>query len=440
MTEELESLTAIVTTDIAGITRGRFVATKRLDKVAVSGSGWTPANISITPFGGIADPNPFGSAGDLKIMPDLDARFRTSQTGASMPFDMVPGNIVNLDGSPWPCCTRTMLRDAIARLHEFAGLSIIAAFEQEFQIFGADFPPAHVMSMAALRRAGPFAPMLMTGLEEAGVEPEMILAEYGSDQFEVTHGPAPALVAADRAVAIREITREIAENLGWKASFAPKTQADGVGNGVHIHFSLIDGGGHPVAYDPSSPGNLSSIAGSFCAGIVRHLPALTAFTAASVPSYYRLQPHHWSAAYTWLGEKDRESTLRICPVSTVGGKDPARQYNIEYRAADATANPYLALAVIIQAGIEGIIANLPAPEIFSGDPALLGEVEREEKGLLRLPGSLEDALQAFEADEIVKNWFQPLFISTYLGEKRAEIQSLDGKNAQQICDLYRTLF
>ncbi|MCK0198236.1 glutamine synthetase family protein [Ancylobacter sp. 6x-1] len=433
-------LTSIVTTDFAAITRGRPVPHKRLGSYAAAGVGWVPANVALTPFNIIADPNPFGSAGDLRIRPDLDAVYRTAATGAPTPLGLAMGTLVELDGAPWCCCSRTILADALAALEAATGLRLLATFEQEFQIVGAGLPPAHAFSPAALRRADPLGGQILAALTEAGVEPEMVLAEYGADQYEVTHAPTHALAAADRAVAIREIVREIIANRGWHASFAPKTSPTGVGNGVHIHVSLVDDTGAPVGYDPSAPGGLSAINASFLAGILRHMRAITVLTAASLPSYYRLQPHGWSAAWTWLGDRDREASLRICPLVRLAGKDPARQFNVEYRAADATANPYLALAALVRAGLEGLKAKLPPPPIFSGDPALLEESERARLGLARLPGSLEEALAVFEADETVRSWFHPLFVETYAAVRRQELAILAGKSPEDVCALYRDLY
>lgn len=440
MTTPVESLVAVVTTDLAAITRGRSVAESRLDKVAATGVGWVQANLSLTPFNSIVVPNPWGSSGDLRLIPDLEARFRTTLTGSPTPFDMVAGNIVELDGTPWLGCTRTMLIDALAELKAVTGLSLTGAFEQEFQIAGADFAPAHSFSLTALRRADPFAPTLMAALEEAGVAPEVIIAEFGDEQFEVTHAPADALAAADRAVAIREITRELARNSGWHATFAPKSTPDGVGNGVHIHFSFTDATGKPVTYDAGKPGGLSDIAGAFCAGVLKHLPAITALTASSLPSYYRLKPHSWSSSYTWLADRDREASLRICPIVTIGGRDPSRQYNIEYRAADATANPYLSLAAIVRAGLEGIKAGLATPPLVTGDPEEMTDAEKAKLGLKRLPDSLPAALDTLLADETVKGWFAPAFVETFVGVKRHEMERLANLDPAGVCDLYRKLY
>ncbi|MES0034946.1 glutamine synthetase [Mesorhizobium sp. M0046] len=435
----VEPLVAVVTTDLSAITRGRSVVESKLQKIAATGVGWLQANLSLTPFNSIVDPNPWGSSGDVRLVPDLNARFRTALTGSATPFDMVAGNIVELDGSPWVGCTRTMLKDALAELKTAAGLSVVAAFEHEFHIEG-DFVPAHSMSFAALRRADPFAANLMAALEEAGVAPEVVIAEFGTDQFEVTCEPADALAAADRAVAIREIAREVARTAGWRASFAPKIAPDAVGNGVHIHFSFVDQAGKPATYDPARPGGLSSQAASFCAGVLRHLPGITAMTAASVSSYYRLKPHSWSSSYTWLADRDREASLRICPTVTIGGRDPARQYNIEYRAADATGNPYLSLAAIVRAGLEGLKAELPAPPLVTGDPTQMSVAERKKLGLVRLPETLPAALEALVADKTVTGWFAPVFVETFVGLKRHETERLAGLDPVAVCDLYRTLY
>lgn len=440
MSGKIAPLANVVTTDLAAITRGRPVTEERLQKAAKTGFGWVPANLCITPFNGIPADNPWGSAGDVRLVPDLSARFVTSSTGAETPLDLVMANIVELDGSPWADCTRTILKDTLAALKQATGLSVTAAFEQEFLLHPATPDPsripAHAFSVEAIRGAGLFGPRLSACLEEAGVEPEMVLAEYGNEQFEVTHAPTDALAAADRAVVIREVTREVARNLGRRASFAPKPVLDAVGNGVHIHFSLAGADGKPATYDAGKPGGLSAVAASFCAGVIKHLQALTVLTASSPPSYYRLAPHNWSSSYTWLGERDREATLRICPVVSIGGRDPSAQYNVEYRAADATANPYLALAGIVRAGLAGIEAGLAAPPIVSGDPTLMSPAELDAKGLRRLPETIEAALAALDADAVLKGWFPQQLIDSFVSVKRAEIALMNGKDKAAICTAY----
>ena len=438
--DALEPLCTIVTTDLSAITRGRPVPARDLDASATTGVGWVPANASLTAFGAIADPNPWGSQGDLHILPDLEARYRTGLTGAPTPFDMVMGNLVTPDGAPWAACTRTVLRDALEDFRVATGLTLIASAEHEFTLTGHAWPQAHPFAFDALRRTGAFAPHLYAALAEAGVGPEMVLPEYGTDQFEVTCRPAPALAAADRAVAVREIVREVARESGLRACFSPKTVPGAVGNGVHLHVSFRDATGLPATYNPAGPGRLARPAAQFCGGILDHLPAVTALMAPSVLSYLRLKPHNWSSAYTWLGDRDREATLRLCSGPTIGGRDPAESFNIEYRAADATANPYLALAAIVRAGLDGIGRGRAAPSVVSGDPAAMSAAQRQALGLARLPETLEQALDALAGDPVAQGWFPSALLETFVGIRRAEIEKLRDVDDAELCAFYKALY
>jgi glutamine synthetase len=433
-----DPLVTLVTTDYAGITRGRSIAAK--DYKPGKTLGWVPANISLTPFDLIAEPNPWGSVGDLRLVPDRQARYRVRPEGSATDLDMVMSDITNLDGSPWVCCPRTFLKLALADLKRETGLSLVASFEHEFQILDANWRDAPAFSLQALRRADPFASTLMAALRVAGLEPEVFIAEYGKDQYEVSLAPSDGVTAADRAVALREITRELTRNMGWRASFAPKTVTDGVGNGVHMHFSFKDAKGKPALYDAKNPGCVSDVGGSFVAGIIRHMPALIAFTAPSPISGLRLQPHHWSSSYTWFGNQDREASLRICPVPRIGKNDPAKTFNIEYRPADATACPHLALGVMVRAGLEGIRAKLPAPPLHAGDPTKLDDAEQSKLGLHPLPSSLPKALETFLADPIVTAWFNPVAIETYVGMKRMEMKLAGDKVDDAMCQRYAEIY
>lgn len=433
-------LLALVTTDFAGITRGRALAAAEWQPGQRKSLGWVPANMSLTPFDAIADPNPWGSTGDLRLLGDDDARYRLALPGSATPLDLMMADITELDGTPWALCPRSLLKSALADLKSETGLTLLASFEHEFQILDANWPAAPAFSLQALRRADPFGPAVMAALQDAGLHPEVFIAEYGTDQFEVPIAPAPGLVAADRAVVLREVIRELARNRGWRATFAPKTAVEGVGNGVHLHFSFMNADGHPATYDATRPGHVSGAAGAFVAGILAHLPALTAFTAPSPISCLRLQPHHWSSSYTWFGDRDREASLRICPVQTITGADPARAFNIEYRPLDATACPHLALAVIVRAGLEGLRAKLPAPPLFSGDPEALTTTERTRLGLHRLPLSLEAALKALAADPVVTGWLSPLAMETYTGMKAAEMRLAGPLLDDALCKRYAGIY
>lgn len=436
-----EPLVMLTVMDYAGMARGRGVPRRAYETSKDTRTcGWVPANMSLTTFDIIADPNPWGSRGDLRLKPDNDARFTCWPTRAASPLDMVMSDMVELDGAAWECCPRSFLKSALAEFKQLTGCEFIASFEQEFQVLGADWPAASSFGLSALRRADPFGPEVTAALAQCGIPLEMFVAEYGKDQFELTTPPTDGLMAADRAIVIREVVKEIAHLHGWRASFAPKTSVAGVGNGVHIHFSFAGPKGKPAGFDARKPGRMSDLAAAFAGGVLRHLPALIAFTCASPISGLRLKPHNWSSSYTWLGEKDREATLRICPAVSIGGKDPAKQYNIEFRAGDATVSPHLALAVLIRAGIEGIRAGLAAPPIFSGDPESISAREREALGLKRLPDTLELALDCLDADCTVKGWFTPEALETYTGMKRMELKLCEGLDAEALCQRYATIY
>ncbi|WP_429820040.1 glutamine synthetase family protein [Ensifer sp. B1-9] len=436
---ELTELATFVTTDIAGITRGRSFAAAQIDDYLRKGVGWVPANLALTPFDLIAENNPWGSAGDLRLMADPTSKARVTCLPDETPLHFYHSDITDLQGNAWDCCVRSFLKQTLKEYEE-VGLKVISAIEQEFQLLGVDWPDAPSFGLRAQRRAEPFGSLLMTALQEAGAEPEMFLPEYGKDQFEITCRPADALTAADRGATIRAITKEVAALFGWNASFAPKTASNGVGNGVHLHVSFTDLDGNPVTFDASRPGRLSKVAGSFAAGVVKHLPALTAFTAPSVLSYMRLVPHHWSAAYTCLGEKNREATLRICPTLDLPGSNPAKQFNMEYRAADACASPHLSLAVLLKAGLEGIRAGLEQPPLINSDPSDFSDEDQKTLGIRRLPSSLQEALDTLAADPVVTGWFSRDFLDCYMAMKRKEIEIVDGLSPEELCARYAAVY
>jgi glutamine synthetase len=421
--------------DIAAQVRGKGFPAKDLDARMVKGIGWTPTNIAISAFGPIGD-SPFGSFGDLILMPDAETKVRVEFGDGSPPEHFFLCDVLNTDCTPWDCCPRTFLKRALEALANESGLRVVAALEQEFVYSGAEANAASAYSLGSVRRHGEFGAAFLHALRMAGVDVDSYLPEYGRQQYEVTYRPSDAVRAADHAVIVREIARATAHRLGHKASFAPMAAADGIGNGVHIHMSLWDRDGRPVTYDAKAPYGLGAVAGQFVAGILGHMPALCAITAPSLVSYLRLTPHLWSASYSNLGYRDREAGVRIAPVFQTPGANAAEQYNVEYRAADAAANPYLALAVLVHAGLEGIRQRLPAPQAMESDTTTLTPEELRARGIVRLPQSLAEALDALEDDAVVRGWFPPPLLEAYLRYKRWEIGYLGNLPPDEQCRRY----
>ncbi|MDA8201993.1 MAG: glutamine synthetase [Chloroflexi bacterium] len=428
-------LTFIATCDLVALTRGRSMRTDDYPMRRTAGVGWVPADLALTTFGDIASPNPFGSLGDLRLVPDDAARITLPAIAGRPETDVVLACIAEEDGRAWRCDPRTALVDALATLDE-AGLRLVASFEQEFTLSGPALEPrgAPPFSLEAHRAAEPFGTELVHALQTQALAPETWLPEYGDGQYEITLAATDGLAAADRAILVRALVRDLAAARGLRRSFAPLVAPDAVGNGVHIHLSLWDRAGRPVTLDPS--GALTGPAGSFAAGVVAHAPGILAWAAPSVISSLRFGPHHWSSAAAFVGRQNREAMLRICPMPTLGGGDPLRAANLEFRACDATANPWLALAAIVRAGVDGLREELPAPHVLEGELEDVPEHERARLGIVPLPGDLESALAALEADEVACGWFDPDLLATHVAIRRTELELLRDVSPAERCERY----
>jgi glutamine synthetase len=436
-------LVALVCCDLGAIVRGRSLPASANDAHLAQGVGWVPANHALTPLGTLAEPNPFGSTGDLRLLPDLQTRVCVRPTGgedddAAGALELLLCDITEADGGPWVCCTRSFLRGALEDLHAETGLRVEASFEHEFQLlYGARGAPA--FSLQAQRSAEPFASRVFAALREAGAVPQRFMAEYAEHQFEIPVAPAEGVSAADRAVVLREVVREVARRCGTRATFAPLLDPAQAGNGVHIHLSLLDGDGVAALYDATQPACLSELGASFAAGVLRHADALSAICAPSPLSAERLSPHRWSAGAACLGLRNRETLLRIPALFSALG-DRAAQLRLEYRGADATANPYLSLGALVLAGLQGVREGLAAPPILDRDPAQLDETEAVRFRVGGLPGSLHDAMQALANDDIARGWMGALMYEAYVAVKREQIEAARGQELSELCASYGAIY
>jgi glutamine synthetase len=431
-------LVALVCCDLGAIVRGRSLPASELAASRECGVGWVPANHALTPLGTLAEPNPFGSTGDLRLIPDLDTHARVQAPAAGGALELVLCDIAETDGRVWECCPRSFLRTGVEELRRELGLRVLASFEHELQLV-LDTPPALPFSLEAQRLAEPFASQVVGALHEAGAAPERFMAEYAAHQFEIPVEPAEGVAAADRAVVLREVVREVARQNGERATFTPLLDPAQAGNGAHIHLSLLDEQGSAVLYDPGRPARLSELGGSFAAGVLMHAGALTALCAPSPVSAARLSPHRWSAGAVALAAGNREALLRIPPLVGSNGEQAA-QMRLEYRGADASANPYLALGAIVRAGLDGVRRGLPCPPLLECDPSLL---DAEGAALHRvggLPDSLERALLALGEDETARTWLTPLMYDAYLAVKHAEMEAMDGTELEEACRRYAAIY
>ncbi len=417
-----EQIVFVGTSDLSGHFRGKSFPAADLPVRLRRGVGMAPTNIFISAFGPI-QMTPFGTKGEVFMIPDPSTRVSIPFEGSAAEYFFI-GDIQTQDGAPWNFCPRHILRRALDCLLSQTGLELFATFEQEFIYSGVPVHPWQPYSLEAYRGQGIFGEMLLAAMRHVGVTPDSFLSEFGPQQFEYTSAPAIGLRAADDAVIAREIARAVAFRLGHRVSFTPVPEPNGISSGTHIHWSFLDQHEQPVLYDEGRPWQLSLLGSQFVAGILHHLPALCAVTVPSVASYYRLRPNGWAPSLADVGQMDRGSSLRICPLV---GSDPthrARQCNVEFRVADATASPYLALAVMVHAGLDGIRHRRGI------------EAEKPQP----LPTSLAAALTLFQESEDAKEWLGADVHSAYLQFKQAEISSLDNFDESEVCRRYAEVY
>jgi glutamine synthetase len=418
-----DRLAFVATNDLVAFTRGRALPAD--DLAMTAGVGWVPADLAINAFGRLVEPNPFGALGDLRLIPDAASKIVFPTPSGDI--DLYLADQTHPDGTAWECCPRTNLKRALARLERDHGVTLVAAFEHEFALLdgtGKTSGPG-AFTLEALTTGEPFGARVRAHLQRAGIQWENWLPEFGPGQFEITVKPTDALRAADIAVLTREIVREAARSGGQRATFAPLLDPQAVGNGVHVHMSLWRGD-EPVTHDPAGLAGLSTLASHSCAGILAHAPGLLAWTAPSAVSFLRLTPHRWSAAGAFVGLHNREALLRVSPMAP--GDTTGRTFNVEYRAADATANPHLVLAALVHAMCEGL------DSAASIDRVLSGHIDDEDFD--PLPPSVEAAQAAFLADDVARSWFPDDLVTTARAVRQGEEEQLAGLSEGERCRAY----
>jgi len=290
--------------DNAGIVRLKMIPIARLEHVAAFGVGISTVLGVFTIDDHVAylpgHPGLDGPAGDMRMVPDLGAAVALGDGLAWAPVDQI-----HQDGTPTPTCQRTLLRRVQAGAAA-AGLAFRIAFEVEFTLLGHGVRTWPAFSAAGLLEVEDFATDLVDALEELGLHVQQFQAEAGPGQFEVAIAAADPLTAADRHVVLRLTIRRIAARYGFDVSFAPASVAsEDLGNGCHIHWSAWRGEENVFAAG-EPPFGLSADGEAAAAGLLERVHECCAIFAPSVTSYLRLQPRHWSGAYTTWGADNRE--------------------------------------------------------------------------------------------------------------------------------------
>jgi glutamine synthetase len=410
------------------VIRGKACHTRFLDSYLRSGIGLTVAMQSFNMLDQLVPEGSFGPVGEIRLMPD-------PETFAVLPYAPKSARLlcdmVTLEGQPWDACPRSFLKRMIER-GRLAGVTLKAAFENEFTLArheGGQYVPldrSPCFSTIGMDSAAPVMIEIIEALMAQGVYPEQYYAELGPGQQELPVRFADALRAADNQITVRETARGVALRHGLLASFAPKPFPDQAGNGSHVHWSLWRlKDGRNQFHDPGGRYGLSESGYAFIGGVLAHLPALVALTAPSVNSYRRLQPRFWSSAYTAWGPDNREAAVRV-PSKRRGFE--MESTNLELKPCDPSNNPYLALGGLLAAGLDGMERKLDPGEPTLVDPDTLSETERRRRGIRRLPGSLAEALEALERDDVLRAALGDTLVREYLTVKRSEVRAFEGKD------------
>ncbi|WP_455582686.1 type I glutamate--ammonia ligase [Dysosmobacter sp.] len=357
---------------------------------------------------------------DQYLWPDLD-------TFAVLPWRPQYGKVARLicdvhnpDGTPFVGDPRGVLKRVLARA-ESMGLTFNAGPELEFFLFQTDEdgrPTTQTGDEAGYFDLGPLDHGESTrrevglALEEMGFEVEASHHEVAAGQHEIDFKYAQALQAADNIMTLKLAVKTLAQKNGLHATFMPKPVCGTAGSGMHLNMSLFQNGKNAF-YDENDPRQLSPLAYSFIAGLLAHARGFCAITNPLVNSYKRLVPGYEAPCYLAWSTGNRSALIRIPTPRKEGTR-------VELRSPDPSCNPYLALAVCLAAGLDGIQRGLSAPREITENIYAMPASALEAHGIDRLPGSLEAAIEALRADSVVTAALGPHVTTQYITGKLRE--------------------
>ena len=382
-------------TDVLGVLKSVAIAPAELEGAFAEGVGFDGSTIEGLARVSEADMILKADASTFQLLP-----WRGESHGAARMFC----DIFTPEGEPALSDPRGVLKRMLAKAAEM-GFTFYTHPEIEFYLFDGD---------AAAR--GEYVPVDNAGyfdhvprsvgvefrretiqlLEQMGISVEYSHHEGGPGQNEIDLRYADALTMADNIVTFKTIVKEVAATQNCLASFMPKPLIDAPGNGMHVHLSLFEGDRN-VFSDPAGEFHLSETARRFMAGLLVHAREITAVTNQHVNSYKRLWGGGEAPSYVCWGHNNRSALVRV-PLHKPGKPTSAR---MEYRALDSAANPYLALAVILAAGLAGIENEYELPPGADDNVWDLSDAERKAMGIDQLPSSLERAISDLMGSELV---------------------------------------
>ncbi len=363
---------------------------------------------------------------DMRLVPD-------PETFAVLPWEDGPqGHAARLicdvydtsSQAPFEGDPRSVLKSVLDEAQEL-GYTVYVGPEPEFFVFETDDQgraTTHSHDTGGYFDLGPkdidadLRREIIAYLDHMGFEVESSHHEVADGQHEIAFKYADGLTTADNIATFRSVVRATAAMNGLHATFMPKPVAHVNGSGMHTHLSLFSDGENAF-YDPDGEFELSDVARQFVAGILEHAPAMTAVCNPTINSYKRLVPGYEAPVYVAWSDVNRSALIR-----KPAARAPASS-RIELRSPDPSSNPYLALAVMIKAGLDGIKRELECPDPVRENIYEFDEAKRTEYGIETLPGSLGAAVDALESDPVIKDALGPHVSEKFIEAKRAEFEN-----------------
>jgi glutamine synthetase len=328
-------------------------------------------------------------------------------------------DILNPDGSSYEGDPRYVFKRLLKKVTD-RGFTFYVGPELEYFYFqdnkctetldkGGYFDSRPLDQGSNLRRETIFA------LQSMGIEVEYSHHEVAPSQHEIDLRYDEGLTMADKTMTYRIVVKEIANQMGVYATFMPKPIFGQNGSGMHVHQSLFRGDRNAF-YDSKDRYNLSDIAKHYIAGLIQHAPEIASVTNQWVNSYKRLVPGYEAPVYVSWARRNRSAMIRV-PMYKPGKEKATR---IEFRSPDPACNPYLAFAVMLGAGMDGIERKLELPEPIEADIFEMNPAERRAHGIIDLPGNLYAAILETEKSALVREILGEHIFSKFIENKKIE--------------------
>ena len=397
-------------TDILGQLKSFAITSEELETAFAEGMGFDGSSIKgfarIDESDMIAKPDPTTFA----ILP-----WRPKEKAVARMFC----DILEPDGSPYQGDPRYILKRNLERLKE-KNYTFYVGPELEYFYFKDEKHPEVLdkggyFDLTTLDAASDLRRDTNLTLEAMGIKAEYSHHEVAPSQHEIDLYYTDALTMADNVMTHKVVVKEIAHKYGFYATFMPKPLFGVNGSGMHTHQSLFKGNKNTF-FDPNDKYHLSEIARGYIAGLLKHAPEITAVTNQWVNSFKRLVPGYEAPVYISWARRNRSTLVRVPMYKPT--KEKATR--VEFRSPDPACNPYLAFAVMLVAGLEGVEKGYPLPDPIEKDVYHLSAEERKKLGLETLPGSLIEAIDLAEESELVQKALGDHIFNYFIASKKVE--------------------